>query len=93
MPFTVSGDWVPSNKDSNKHSQFNVFEQKRKGKTLTCVKGWSEDPEVLKETLKYLKRVCHCGGTFKEGIIELQGSMKNKVLMALKDIPKGTVPN
>ena len=53
--------------------------KKRYGKYTTIVAGISKDVDV-KNVLKELKTRLACGGTLKDGIIELQGNHKEKVL-------------
>ena len=51
---------------------------KRKfGKIITLVSGFKDID--MKTVLKELKQVLACGGTIKNGIIELQGDHKSKV--------------
>ncbi len=57
-----------------------VFSEKRKfDKIITIVEGITDR---AKETSSQLKSKLACGGTYKNGRIELQGNHKNK----LKDI-------
>lgn len=51
---------------------------KRYGKYVTQISGISEDMESEK-ILKKLKRKLACGGTIKNGKIELQGNHKKKL--------------
>ncbi len=51
--------------------------QKRFKKLVTVVAGLNEDS--LKETAKSLKQKLACGGSFKDGLIVLQGDHKDKV--------------
>jgi len=53
--------------------------KKRYRKFTTVVEGISKDVDV-KNVLKELKTRLACGGTLKDGIIELQGNHKEKVL-------------
>lgn len=65
----------------------NVFTEKRAfGKTYTLVKGMDEKEIDLKDLAKKLKSELACGGTSKEGKIELQGDHKNKVKKILVNI-------
>jgi len=51
---------------------------KRKfGKIITLVSGFKDID--MKSVLKELKQVRACGGTIKNGIIELQGDHKGKI--------------
>ncbi len=52
--------------------------KKRYGKITTIVDGISKDVDI-KNVLKELKMRLACGGTLKDGIIELQGDHRNKV--------------
>jgi translation initiation factor 1 len=55
---------------------------KRKfGKIITLVSGFKDID--MKSVLKELKQVLACGGTIKNGIIELQGDHKARVRPAL----------
>jgi translation initiation factor 1 len=57
-------------------------EKKRYGKTITVVQGLSKDMD-LKGILKELKTKLACGGTLKEGEIELQGKHVDKAVDVL----------
>lgn len=57
------------------------LEKKKFNKYMTVVSGLSGDE--LDKTTKELKRVLACGGTSKNGIIELQGAHKDNVKKAL----------
>jgi len=52
--------------------------KRRYGKIITVVKGLSKDVDP-KKILKDLKTMLACGGTLKEGAIELQGDHKRRV--------------
>src|SRR5690606_10045094 len=45
----------------------------RKGKGVTLVKGVPLDEAALGQLGKQLKAACSCGGTVKDGVIEVQG--------------------
>lgn len=51
-------------------------EMRRFNKPITIVEGVVEN---AKEVTKHLKSKLACGGTIKEGRIELQGNHKNKI--------------
>ena len=57
------------------------LERKKFRKYMTVVSGLSGDE--LEKTAKELKRALACGGTYKNGIIELQGEHKTEVKKAL----------
>jgi translation initiation factor 1 len=52
--------------------------KKRYGKISTIVQGMSKDVDT-KSILKDLKTRLACGGTIKDGVIELQGRHREKV--------------
>jgi translation initiation factor 1 len=53
----------------------------RKGKTVTLVTGLP--PDDLEPVAKELKRVCGSGGAVKDGVIELQGDHRARVVARL----------
>jgi translation initiation factor 1 len=61
-----------------------VYSVRRKfGKMMTVIEGIDSKNIALKELVKGLKTDCACGGTYKDGRIELQGAHTNKVKDAL----------
>lgn len=64
--------------------QIKVSSVKRKfGKMMTVIKGIDSKNIDQKELVKSLKTMCACGGTYKDGKIELQGAHAKKVKEAL----------
>ncbi|MBL7160023.1 MAG: translation initiation factor [Candidatus Aenigmarchaeota archaeon] len=62
---------------AKEEAKIKVYTARRRfGKTVTIVDGVKEG---LKETTKKFKSKLACGGTFKDGKIELQGDHKNKI--------------
>ena len=60
-------------------------EARRYGKKITLVEGFDKHVEV-KEIGKRLKERLACGGTTKNGVIELQGDHKKKVKPILVEL-------
>jgi len=60
-----------------------VATKRRFGKTMTLIEGIDPDTIDLKELAKELKSICACGGTVKNGTIELQGDHRERVKKAL----------
>jgi translation initiation factor 1 len=58
-------------------------EKKKFGKMSTIIEGLDEREIDLKEVAKELKSSLACGGTAKEGKIELQGDHRQKVRTSL----------
>ena len=68
--------------DRETNRRIKVYTEKKKfRKFMTIVEGLTGDE--LDKTAKELKRVLACGGTSKNGVIELQGNHKNNVKKAL----------
>jgi translation initiation factor 1 len=53
-------------------------DKKRYGKIVTIVSGFDKGIDV-KKTAKALKNELACGGTFKDGQVELQGDHTKKI--------------
>ncbi len=61
-----------------------ITEKRRFGKIATLVTGLKEVD--IKDISKKLKSKLACGGTFKGGIIELQGNHKDKIKEVLVEL-------
>ncbi|MDF1882699.1 translation initiation factor [Sulfurimonas sp. SAG-AH-194-C21] len=69
----ISEDLAPQ-----KH--FLVFaKEKRRGKTVTLVGEFQIPKEDANTTLKLLKKKLGCGGIYKDGFMEFQGELKEKL--------------
>jgi translation initiation factor 1 len=51
----------------------------RGGKTVTVVDGLPDNAAFLKELLQELKRACGSGGAVRDGGVELQGDLRERV--------------
>lgn len=83
MPFTIGGDWVPSEEESKPNSKASsrpvkVRSVKRKKALLTLVLNLPEKVDVASMAAE-LKKACGCGGTVRDGVIELQGERVEQV--------------
>lgn len=56
----------------------------RGGKTVTVVKGFVGEDGDLKALGKLLKTKCGVGGTVKDGVVEVQGQLREKVIQLLR---------
>lgn len=56
----------------------------RGGKSVTLVEGFPNNDDLLKELAKELKRHCGVGGSVKNGIIEIQGDVRDSALPLLR---------
>lgn len=59
---------------------------RRYGKTVTIVKGLNPDDIDVKSLTVDLKNACACGGSYKEGHIELQGDHRERVQDELEEM-------
>jgi len=57
----------------------------RKGKGVTLISGLPLDKAALKKMATELKNRCGCGGAVKDGIIEIQGEQRDKIVVMLSD--------
>jgi translation initiation factor 1 len=58
----------------------------RKGKGVTVVTGLALPENGLLELASRLKRMCGSGGTVKDGVIEIQGEHRDKLVDELKKL-------
>ncbi|EKO3579509.1 stress response translation initiation inhibitor YciH [Vibrio metschnikovii] len=56
----------------------------RKGKGVSIIKGLDLDDAPLKLLTAELKKSCGCGGSIKDGHIEIQGEMRDKIKQLLE---------
>lgn len=56
----------------------------RNGKAVTVVKGLALDAAALESLGKQLKTACGSGGTVKDGVIEVQGDHRERVVEILR---------
>ena len=78
---------TPRGDTFNKSSKINISKQKKgkKGKTITLIRGFgTEDEILLKELLKRIKVFCGTGGTLIDHNIQLQGDMVLKSIEFLR---------
>lgn len=56
----------------------------RKGKGVTLISGLPLDEAAIQALAKQLKQRCGCGGTVKDGIIEIQGDHRTVLIEELQ---------
>ena len=59
--------------------------EKRKGKPITILEGYTGAIEDLKKLAKELKQKLSVGGSFKDDKIIIQGDYRDKIMQILKD--------
>ena len=75
-----------SNETQEPSKHFLVFaKEKRRGKTVTLVGEFLTSKSDATATLKSLKKKLGCGGAFKDGWMEFQGELKDKLRPLLVD--------
>ena len=62
-----------------------TIDKKRYGKIVTLVTGFDKGIDA-KKIAKALKNELACGGTYKDGIIELQGDHMKRIKPILKNL-------
>ena len=55
----------------------------RGGKTVTLVRGVALDAEALAALGKQLRTACGAGGTLRDGVLEIQGDHRERVIALL----------
>ena len=60
-----------------------AIEKRKKGKVVTALYGLSAEGTGVSDLLSHLKSVCGAGGTFKDGVLEIQGEHADRVSEAL----------
>ena len=58
----------------------------RKGAGVTVVNGLPLDSEGLADLAGSLKRLCGAGGTVREGVIEIQGEHRDRLVAELTEL-------
>ena len=61
-----------------------VSRESRVGKSVTVIRGLALESAALNELGKRLKAACGAGGTVKDGVVEVQGDHRDKVIAALR---------
>lgn len=59
--------------------------EKRKGKPITILEGYTGAIEDFKALAKELKKKLSVGGSFKDGKIIIQGDFRDKIMQMLKE--------
>lgn len=63
-----------------------AVEKRKRGKTMTVVRGLADDPAQLNDLLTQLKNKCGGGGTIRDGVIEIQGSHAERISTVLTEL-------
>lgn len=60
-----------------------VMRERRRASVVTIITGLPE--RELAQTAKTLKRLCGSGGTAKNGVVEIQGDHRDKIVAQLQE--------
>ena len=70
---------------AREHQKITIaVDQRRYGKMMTVVDGINPHGLDMNALISNLKSICACGGTIKQGKIELQGDHRTKVKETLE---------
>lgn len=58
----------------------------RKGSGVTIISGIMGDEEAIKKIAADLKKKCGAGGAIKNGVIEIQGDHRDKLILELEKL-------
>lgn len=86
MPFTIGGEWIPDPPSPSPQQQIKVIKEKRRGSYVTLILHFSSDTAQLKKVCSSMKQQLGCGGSVKDGNIELQGDQVENVKLILKEM-------
>jgi translation initiation factor 1 len=84
MPFTFDGSWVPTPKESKPKGKIHVRKEKRGQAVVTAILNLPLEDKALAALSTKLKRQLGCGGTHREGVIEIQGDKSEQVKQLLR---------
>ena len=75
-----------ANEDLEPSKHFLFFsKEKRRGKVVTLVGEFFMPKDDVTEILKKMKKKLGCGGSYKDGFMEFQGELKDKLRPLLID--------
>ena len=84
MPFTIGGDWYPS--ETIRKTKPQVAVEKRRNTEVTLVKGLALLPVEADSFLKSAKRELGCGGSYKDSVFLFQGNHLEKLKTHLREM-------
>ncbi len=71
---------------SQQKMRLRIEKNGRNGKTATVISGFHGPDSELESLARTLKTYCGCGGSAKDGLIIIQGEMKEKIIAKLKSL-------
>lgn len=70
---------VPERLPPHRQTAVLSIEKRKRGKSVTVVRGLDPDAGHLSELLTQLKTACGAGGSLQEGAIEIQGKQLDRI--------------
>ena len=58
----------------------------RAGKTVVTIEGLELDPEDRRDLARVVRQRCGAGGTIRDGVIEVQGDIRDRVAAVLREL-------
>lgn len=83
MPYNLFGEWVPEKVQQEPKKAIKVRLVKRGQSELTVIFNLDFEASKMQELASYLKKRLGCGGSVREGNIEVQGNKVDPVKEAL----------
>lgn len=59
--------------------RLSIAKQGRGGKTVTVVAGFTREKRLMDALVSDLKKALGCGGTWRTGVVELQGDVRDRL--------------
>ncbi|MFZ4673320.1 MAG: translation initiation factor [Chlamydiia bacterium] len=84
MPFTLGGDWYPSENTRKTKPLLSI--EKRRNTEVTLIKGLKLMPIEAEALLKTAKRELGCGGSYKDFTFLFQGNHLEKLKTTLREM-------
>jgi len=76
----------PTSPNEKQQLRVRIEKHHRGGKTVTIIAGFHGSEKDLEELGKVLKQKCGAGGSAKDGLILIQGEMKDRVVKLLHEL-------
>jgi len=86
MPFTIGGEWIPEPTPPELKQPIKITKEKRRGSYVTLILHLSKDVSQLKKVCSTIKQQLGCGGSVKDGAIELQGDQIENCKKILREM-------
>lgn len=79
MPFTMDGQWIPSDKPLEPKKPVRIRLEKKKNTVVTVICNLNMSPSEMLELASTLKKKLGCGGSVKDDEVLVQGDKVSSV--------------